>query len=74
MSQFWPICGELEGNSVIRTIMGREAVGDADWNRGIHSNEIRTPVAAGTGALDRSCDPTVLLHFTGLHVELALLQ
>ena len=68
MSRFTSICGELEGHSVLRTIMRREGVGNADWNRRVHGNEIRIPVAVTATALDRSSNPTVLLHFTQLHV------
>lgn len=62
-------CGELERRSIVTALVRRERVRDADRNRRIHRNEIRTPVAVGATALDRSRVPTVLLYFTRLHVR-----
>ena len=68
-SQLRFICGELERRSIVTTIVLRKHVGDAHRNRRVQGDETHIPVAARATALDRSRDPTVLLHFPRLHAR-----
>jgi hypothetical protein len=48
---------------MVSAIVGREFLGNIDWNGRIHGYKIHAPVAARAAAFHRSGNPAILLHF-----------